>query len=171
MQVNLLSNGDSSQINGLKRFQQGFRSRGGRGPFGVACIQPGQFLLAFGQSTLNDELQQSQHAQTNRQQADQPRHSPIILQVHGGQRQGSTFQARKASFHQVFLPVSQNRFRQGQVLLRVVRPIHAPAETDVGLLNRSFVPADPDCNFSFDPHFRRDRSPYGRTFRSWTCSR
>jgi len=56
MQVNLLFNCDSSQVNGFKRFQQGFRPRRCRGPFGVACIQPGQFLMAFGQSTLNDVI-------------------------------------------------------------------------------------------------------------------
>jgi hypothetical protein len=109
--------------------------------------------MAFGQSTLNDELQQSQHAQTNRQQADQPRHSLIVLQVHGGQRQGSTFQARKASFHQVFVPVSQNRFRQEQVLFRMVRAVHAPAEASHGSLNRGFISTHLDRDFSLDAHF------------------
>src|SRR3990172_3590937 len=155
MQVNLLPNCNGVQINGLKCLQQGFRPRGERGTFGISSIQPGQFFLAFGQSTLNDELQQSQHSQANRQQADQAGYSIIILQVHGRQRQRSAFQTGEASFDQVFVPISQNRFRQGQMLCRVVRPIYSPAEMDVCLLDRSFIPADPQGNLSFDAHFRK----------------
>jgi len=155
MQVNLFSHCDDSQINRLKRFQQSFCPRRGRGSFGIPRIQPSQFRSHFGQFTPNDELQQSQHAQANRQQADQPRHALIILQIHGCQRQRSAFQARKASFHQIFLPVSQNRFRQGQALFCMVRPIHAPAEMSDSLRNGSFILADRDGHFSFDAHFRR----------------
>jgi len=53
------------------------------------------------------------------------------------------------------LPVSQNRFRQGQTLFCMVRPIHAPAEMSDSLRNGSFILADRDGHFSFDAHFRQ----------------
>ena len=155
MQEYLLSNRNGVQINVLESLQQSFCSRRGGRPFGISSIQAGQLLLDLSQSPSNDKLQQSQHPQTDRQQADQPGHPPIIFQEHRRQRQSSAFQTGKAPFHQVFIAISQDSFCQRQIVLRSISSIYSPTKASDGFLDSGLIPADRQAHFSFDAHFGR----------------
>jgi hypothetical protein len=120
--LDLLPDRCDIQVDLLESFQHAFCGGLRRSSFRVSGIQPCQFFIPFGQTTPDVKLEQGQDAQPDGQQPDQAGSSTVILQVHGGQRQGLTFEPSKAAFHQIFFPVGQDRLFQGKLFDRSAEP-------------------------------------------------
>src|SRR5437899_7762844 len=113
MTVKLLSNGDQGQVDALQGSQQGFSSWTAGGALGIARIQSWQNGFCSSQVLAHTELQQGQNAQANRQQANEASRTLVTLQIHGCQRQRFAFEPSKATLHQVFFAVGQDRLLKG----------------------------------------------------------
>jgi hypothetical protein len=78
---------DDGQRHLLKRGQEAFGRRLGRGPRGLPRVDPGQDAPVSDQPTADHELQQRQDPQAHGEQSDQAGDMILALHIHGGQRQ------------------------------------------------------------------------------------
>lgn len=83
MTVKLLAQRDDGHMNAWKSSQQRFR-RGTLGcPFGIPRRPACQVCLLISQALAHAELQQSQNAQADGEQAHQPGRAPVTLHIPG----------------------------------------------------------------------------------------
>ena len=101
-------------------FQQAFRRWLAGATFGVASEQTGEFHLLLTQTLPDHPFQQSHDAQGDGEQAHQSHPMIITLHVQRSQGQGTAFETREVTFHQVFVAIRFDGLFQGEMFSQMV---------------------------------------------------